>query len=224
LLTGNLPFRATDALALAIMHAQDSVPRLPPEKRHWQGFIDRAMAKAPSQRFANAQQMLQALDKISGGVAQAWPDRVRQGFDRVVEKAGGKQRFGILVLAGVLLLAIAGYMAQGWIAQPNTAVVSAPRQPAQKPGGTSKPSTVNAPTVEPVATPPEAATSTSKPDDTSAQVPATKPAPTTAQKPASKPAQPAAQKPAQTTPAKPDTTAEKPKKKRSWFSRLFHRH
>ena len=65
LLTGRLPFLSADPLALALMHAQDPVPRLPPERKHWQGFIDRAMAKAPDNRFRNAQQMLGALGQIA---------------------------------------------------------------------------------------------------------------------------------------------------------------
>jgi hypothetical protein len=44
------------------MHAQDPIPRLPPEKKHWQPFIDRAMAKSPDNRYRNAQQMLSALN------------------------------------------------------------------------------------------------------------------------------------------------------------------
>lgn len=65
LLTGHLPFLSSDPLALALMHAQDPVPRLPPEKKHWQPFIDRAMAKSPDNRFRNAQQMLLALNQIA---------------------------------------------------------------------------------------------------------------------------------------------------------------
>lgn len=64
MLTGSLPFNAADALSMAVMHAQDPIPRLPPALRHWQGFIDRAMAKSPSRRFRDAQQMLAALDRI----------------------------------------------------------------------------------------------------------------------------------------------------------------
>ena len=64
LLTGELPFNSTDSLSLALMHAQDPVPRLPAEKSHWQGFLDRAMAKQPEQRFRNAQSMQRALDPI----------------------------------------------------------------------------------------------------------------------------------------------------------------
>ncbi len=65
LLSGRLPYLASDPLALALMHAQDPIPRLPPERRHWQPFLDRAMAKSPENRFRNAQQMLAALNQLA---------------------------------------------------------------------------------------------------------------------------------------------------------------
>ncbi|CAN5206356.1 hypothetical protein BH11PSE14_BH11PSE14_15520 [soil metagenome] len=65
LLSGRLPFASPDPLGLALMHAQDPIPRLPPERRHWQAFIDRAMAKAPDNRFRNAQKMLASLGQIA---------------------------------------------------------------------------------------------------------------------------------------------------------------
>jgi serine/threonine-protein kinase PpkA len=65
LVTGRLPYLANDPLALALMHAQDPIPRLSAEKKHWQGFIDRAMAKMPENRFRNAQQMLSALNLLA---------------------------------------------------------------------------------------------------------------------------------------------------------------
>jgi serine/threonine-protein kinase PpkA len=65
LVTGRLPFLANDTLALALMHAQDPIPRISADKKHWQGFIDRAMAKQPENRFRNAQQMLTALNQLS---------------------------------------------------------------------------------------------------------------------------------------------------------------
>ncbi|KFN49663.1 bifunctional serine/threonine-protein kinase/formylglycine-generating enzyme family protein [Arenimonas composti] len=73
LLMGKLPYQAADPLALALMHAQDPVPRLPPEKRHWQPFIDRAMAKSPDNRYRNAQQMLGALNQIAEAGPPAEP-------------------------------------------------------------------------------------------------------------------------------------------------------
>ena len=67
MLMGQLPFNAADALSMAVMHAKDPIPRLPAELRHWQRFIDRAMAKHPSARFRSAQQMLEALGRIERG-------------------------------------------------------------------------------------------------------------------------------------------------------------
>jgi tRNA A-37 threonylcarbamoyl transferase component Bud32 len=67
MLMGELPFNAGDALSMAVMHAKDPIPRLPVEFRHWQRFIDRAMAKHPGSRFRSAQQMLEALARIERG-------------------------------------------------------------------------------------------------------------------------------------------------------------
>jgi hypothetical protein len=75
MLTGHLPYMAGDALSMAVMHAQDPIPRLPRPLRHWQRFIDRALAKSPSHRFRSAQQMRDALDRVprrgSRGLAHA---------------------------------------------------------------------------------------------------------------------------------------------------------
>lgn len=64
LLTGRLPFEAADALSMAVMHAQNPVPRLPPELRHWQRFLDRALAKYPLKRYHDADDMLRALERV----------------------------------------------------------------------------------------------------------------------------------------------------------------
>ena len=65
LLVGEPPFRADEALALALMHAYDPIPRLPPRWAHWQRLIDRAMAKEPDRRFQSAAQMARALDRLA---------------------------------------------------------------------------------------------------------------------------------------------------------------
>ncbi|HVR80984.1 MAG TPA: bifunctional serine/threonine-protein kinase/formylglycine-generating enzyme family protein [Luteimonas sp.] len=64
MLTGKLPYMAGDALSMAVMHAQDPIPRLPRPLRHWQRFVDKALAKSPAQRFRNAQQMRDALERV----------------------------------------------------------------------------------------------------------------------------------------------------------------
>lgn len=64
MLVGELPYKADDALAMAIQHAQNPLPKLPPHLRHWQRFMDRALAKSPRKRFHDAQQMSRALDAL----------------------------------------------------------------------------------------------------------------------------------------------------------------
>ncbi|SFN24420.1 bifunctional serine/threonine-protein kinase/formylglycine-generating enzyme family protein [Dokdonella immobilis] len=96
LLTGYLPYQSPDALALALMHAQDPIPKLPEEKSHWQGFINRAMAKRPEDRFRNAQAMQRALDPIERHVRHAagLPGRLRRAVNK---------RPSVLVAVGALV-------------------------------------------------------------------------------------------------------------------------
>jgi len=64
LLTGEMPFRGPDTLSVALAHIEMPVPRLPPMRRVWQPFIDKAMAKRPEARFQNAEEVLAGLDAI----------------------------------------------------------------------------------------------------------------------------------------------------------------
>ena len=65
LLTGEMPFRGPDTLSVALAHIENPVPRLPQLRRHWQPFVDKAMAKLPEARFQSAEEVLAALDAIS---------------------------------------------------------------------------------------------------------------------------------------------------------------
>jgi tRNA A-37 threonylcarbamoyl transferase component Bud32 len=64
MLTGQLPYMAGDALSMAVMHAQDPIPRLPRPLRHWQRFLDKALAKSPANRYRNARHMREALERV----------------------------------------------------------------------------------------------------------------------------------------------------------------
>jgi serine/threonine-protein kinase PpkA len=77
MLVGTLPYNAGDALSMAVMHVQDPIPRLPGALRHWQSFIDHALAKSPARRFGDAQQMLQALERIPARASGGAVDRLR---------------------------------------------------------------------------------------------------------------------------------------------------
>ena len=65
MLSGELPFHGPDSLAVALAHVEQPVPRLRAARRHWQAFIERAMAKMPTERFQTAAQMEAALDVIA---------------------------------------------------------------------------------------------------------------------------------------------------------------
>jgi len=66
LLTGVLPFQGEDAVATAIAHVEQPIPRLPPMVGAWQAWIDKALAKLPAQRFQSADEMANALSAIDG--------------------------------------------------------------------------------------------------------------------------------------------------------------
>ena len=63
-LAGKLPFSGDDSLAVALAHVEQPIPRLPPAHRHWQAFLDKAMAKNADDRFQTAAEMLDALEAL----------------------------------------------------------------------------------------------------------------------------------------------------------------
>ena len=113
LLTGELPFHSPDPLSLALMHAQDPVPRLPPDKAHWQEFVDRAMAKRPEQRFRNAQAMQKALDPIRREVRKAAAPIGR------LRRVMGRSPF-LLIATGLLLAVSLVSLALPFLGRPDT--------------------------------------------------------------------------------------------------------
>ena len=60
-LTGKPPYDGADGFAVAYAHVFEAVPRLPPEKAHWQPLIDRALAKDPKDRFSDTEEFLEGL-------------------------------------------------------------------------------------------------------------------------------------------------------------------
>ena len=104
MLTGDLPYAAGDALSMAVMHAQDPIPRLPARHRHWQRFIEKALAKSPSQRFRNATQMLEALQRLE----RRRPIPGWAAMSRLGTQIGRPHRWPRPVQGALLLLAAAG--------------------------------------------------------------------------------------------------------------------
>ncbi|MCR6700437.1 MAG: SUMF1/EgtB/PvdO family nonheme iron enzyme [Dokdonella sp.] len=119
LLTGELPFRCADALGLALMHAQDPVPRLPVEKAHWQAFIDRALAKRPEQRHRSAQAMLRALDRVEQRLHP-------QPFWHARPVMRAWRRPLLLIVFGIALVVVPGLVFAPLLAPPAVEATPAP--------------------------------------------------------------------------------------------------
>ncbi|KRD30494.1 hypothetical protein ASE35_17405 [Lysobacter sp. Root916] len=100
MLTGRLPFEAADALSMAVMHAQDPIPKLPQHLRHWQRFMNRALAKQPGQRFQDAAEMTEALADVQ-----------RSGFvhslKRLMPRRNRLRQWAVPLWAGVAVAAVA---------------------------------------------------------------------------------------------------------------------
>lgn len=145
LLLGRLPYNAGDALSMALMHAQDPIPRLPAELKHWQGFIDKAMAKRPEQRYSSAQQMLEALDALERGAGnrltrtlpastlEAAADTAAPAAARTVPWRMLAAVAGVLVALGLGYLAFRGGLAGAPAGDANRPAATA-NAPASEPG------------------------------------------------------------------------------------------
>ncbi len=63
-LTGKPPYEGSDGFAVSYAHVFEPIPRLPAAQAHWQGLIDRALAKDPAARFQSADEFVDALGTI----------------------------------------------------------------------------------------------------------------------------------------------------------------
>jgi len=66
MLAGAKPFRADNPMAIVYKHRKEPVPQLPPQFVAVQPVLERLLAKAPDDRFADAQQAAQALQQTLG--------------------------------------------------------------------------------------------------------------------------------------------------------------
>lgn len=104
MLTGRLPYNAGDALSMALQHAQEPIPRLPPELRQWQKFFDKALSKSPDTRFATSRDMRVALDKVPERASRPLFGRARSAA--ATPGASRKPLFSLGAAALLVLVAI----------------------------------------------------------------------------------------------------------------------
>jgi serine/threonine protein kinase len=68
MLTTKLPYEADDPIAIVLMHSTAPLPVLPSEFTRLQPILDKLLAKDPDDRFANAEQFINALMRIENAL------------------------------------------------------------------------------------------------------------------------------------------------------------
>ncbi|HWB72437.1 MAG TPA: protein kinase [Egibacteraceae bacterium] len=151
LLAGEPPFSGENAIAVALAHRNDPVPPLDRRRRGLDpglvGVVQRALAKEPERRYADAAAMREALRAAAGGAGPTAPlaaaettavlpdDRASSAGPVADTSATARRRRNPWVLAamvGLLLLALAGLAASR--AQRDPVVTDAGVGPGASPG------------------------------------------------------------------------------------------
>lgn len=71
MLTGTRPFQGADAFDIALKHLKEPVPTLPEPLGRFQPAIDRLLAKEPEERFASAEELVEAVQDAMAGKTAA---------------------------------------------------------------------------------------------------------------------------------------------------------
>ncbi|WP_250462494.1 bifunctional serine/threonine-protein kinase/formylglycine-generating enzyme family protein [Microbulbifer litoralis] len=69
MITSAVPFQADEAVAIAIKHLTDPIPRLPARHSLYQNLIDHFLAKDPDQRFQRGLDVVDAIDQLIAALA-----------------------------------------------------------------------------------------------------------------------------------------------------------
>lgn len=64
MLTGSVPFKADEAVAIAIKHVTQPIPTLPPQYSIYQSILNRFIAKKPNERFQTGQEIITAIEQV----------------------------------------------------------------------------------------------------------------------------------------------------------------
>lgn len=155
-LTGRPPYQGADGFAVAYAHVFEPIPRLPPQLGAWQAFIDRALAKDPKDRYASAEEFVQALTGISAdSLREVEPEpttttaaaltpvksttTVMESLARQIGPKPARLAGGVPWMRAAMLLAVvAGLSAVGYgvylqMRDPDPAAAVASKPPSSKP-------------------------------------------------------------------------------------------
>ncbi|SHE50250.1 serine/threonine-protein kinase PpkA [Microbulbifer donghaiensis] len=69
MITSAVPYQADEAVAIAIKHLTDPIPRLPARHSLYQNLVDRFLAKDPEQRFQRGLDVVDAIDQLIAALA-----------------------------------------------------------------------------------------------------------------------------------------------------------
>jgi serine/threonine-protein kinase PpkA len=134
MLTGETPYHADEVFALAFKHVTEPIPVLPPDLAVFQPILNKLLAKNPEERFADANEVIAALnaptvlsaadraDKSDVTVLQTPPTiRLKTSAGEMPAKAHGSSaaRFGLAI--GILLAVLAAasiYFVPSWLPWP----------------------------------------------------------------------------------------------------------
>jgi len=64
LLTGEVPYKAANFVALALKHLKKKIPRLPRNVKHYQPLLDIMMAKDREERISNGRALIEFIDRF----------------------------------------------------------------------------------------------------------------------------------------------------------------
>ena len=98
LLTGSKPYQAGDAFAIAAMHVNAPLPKLPNKLSAFQPIINKMMAKQAADRYATVDEVIADIDEITGEPA---PETDTAAGSRLPVVAGAGA--AVLVAVGVVL-------------------------------------------------------------------------------------------------------------------------
>jgi serine/threonine-protein kinase PpkA len=119
MLTRTVPYQSTDPFAVAIMHINEPIPKLPKEHGLFQPLLEKLLAKQPDDRYQNGAELIEALDELARkiGTPKASPEELRTmivqpGEIPAAARREGNRRLGLFGVAGGLLVvsAIGAYV------------------------------------------------------------------------------------------------------------------